>query len=376
MTHAPEQHWQISALCDSPFWPPLGSANTLETTEQLLATARRDGVAACVFHSIRNRSCWRDLPQPLQQGLFNAAKKAMAWDIASRTLLTDALEALSSNGIDFILLKGIGLAHLLYPAPHLRARGDTDLLVADRGTAGRAWRILEKLGYQKDIGIAGHFVSHQFSCSKPGAQKSVSTLDLHWRLSNSNFFARKFSFEELWEERRAVDALGPHAAALSARHTLIHSLFHRVWHLGEGDPERLIWLYDIHLLCSSFDARDWEGFIEEANRRGLQPICQDGLRDVSVILGTSVPSDVFAALSAGPSTALFGQLRLKSPGARRKIADLLSLPTWMERLGLIREHLFPDATYMRERFGADTRWMLPFAYLSRAANSLRKRLRP
>jgi hypothetical protein len=60
---------------------------------------------------------------------------------------------------------------------------------------------------------------------------------------------------------------------------------------------------------------------------------------------------------------------------RRKLADLMSLPTWPERLGFVREHLFPDAAYMRQRFGVDTRRKLPLAYLSRAAKGLLRRLR-
>jgi hypothetical protein len=77
---------------------------------------------------------------------------------------------------------------------------------------------------------------------------------------------------------------------------------------------------------------------------------------VSAILGTSVPPEVVAALSDHESPRrFFDQLDLKRPGVRRHLADLMSLPTWLDRLEMIRERLFPDAAYMQQRFGANTR---------------------
>ncbi len=370
----PLRSWLIAALTGSPAWPPDQVADRAADTEQaiaaLLAAAGAEGVAVVICHRLRTLPCWDALPKPFQQGLYRATRQAVGWDIASRKSLTDAFDAIAAEGIDFLLLKGAGLAHLLYPAPHHRTRGDTDLLVADRETADRVHHLLEQQGYEKAVGIQGRFVSHQFACSKPGP--TGGTLDIHWRLSNSNLFGRKLQMAPLWAERRAVPALGPHAATLSPRHALIHALFHRAWHLGEGDPDRLIWLYDIHLLCRSYDAQAWDAFTAEVSRLGLQPICRDGLQDVSAILGTPLPPEVTLRLSAGTPSGPLGQMALKRPGMRRKLADLMSLPTWPERLGFVREHLFPDTAYMRQRFGANTPWQLAFAYLHRAAKALRK----
>jgi hypothetical protein len=191
-------------------------------------------------------------------------------------------------------------------------------------------------------------------------------LDIHWRLSNSNFFAQRFSFADLWAARRSIPALGPQAQALSPYHALIHALFHRAWHLGRRDADRLIWLYDMHLLCASFGAEDWAAFVHEVQRRGLEPICGAGLQDVQSVFATAVPADVDAALAAAPPRGLLNQMHLQQPGLRRKLADLMSLPNWQKRLGLIRELLFPDTDYMRERFGAQSRWQLSIAYLRRA----------
>jgi hypothetical protein len=374
-TATSERDWLVSALLGAPAWPAAPSADQSNQADRLLTAARKARVAALVYHTLHCLPCWGDLPEPLRQGLRRDDQQAMAWEIASRHILCQALDALAADGIPFLLLKGLGLAHLLYPEPHHRTREDTDLLVADREMADRLFHTLKELGYRRHLAVEGRFVSYQFTCFKPGPNNTVLALDVHWRLSNSNFFGQKFDFDRLWAERRPIAALGPDAATLSERHALIHALFHRAWHLGEGETDRLLWLYDMHLLCAAFGPTAWAGFVEEVDRCGLQPICRDGLQATSATFGTWVPPEVVAALSVNESTGLFQQLDLKRPGIHQHLTDLMSLPTWGDRLGLIRELLFPDPAYMRQRFGVDTRRQLPLAYLSRAAKGLRRRLR-
>lgn len=126
----------------------------------------------------------------------------------------------------------------------------------------------------------------------------------------------------------------------------------------------------MHLLCASFSTDDWTAFVDEVAHRRLQPLCRDGLQDLTELLGTPIPPSVDEALAAPPSASMFDQLDLKQPGVRRGLFELLSLPTWVQRFGLIREHLLPDADYMREGFDADRWWKLPFAYLRRIENLL------
>lgn len=341
----------------------------------LLTAAQDEGLTVALYYALRDDPCWGELPEALTAGLLRTVKQAVAWEIVAETALRQVLDALAADGVEGLLLKGVAVAHLLYAAPHARPRGDTDLLVADRAAAERVWQILQGLGYTRLLGVQGRYVSHQFACTRRGANDTVVMLDIHWRLSNSNFFAQRFSFTELWRERRPIPALGQHAQALSARHALIHALFHRAWHLGEGDPDRLLWLYDIHLLGASFGTEDWTAFVDEVEQRGLQPLCRDGLQRVQALFGTPIPASVDAALSAGPPRGRVDQMQLMQPGRRRTLTDLMSLPTWRQRLGFIRETVFPDADYMRQRFGAQSRWQLPIAYLRRAMQGTRKGVR-
>ena len=356
----------INALGGDAPWPPTGGRASDTTIADLLDAAHAEGVAVAIFYVLRRRPCWQALPEALQAGLTHAAKQGIAWDIASQAEVIRALQAIAAAGIDALLLKGAALAHLLYPEPQCRPRGDTDLLVADRQTADCVHALLQPLGYTKHLGVEGRYISHQFACSKPGPLGIAVTFDIHWRLSNANLLAQRLTFADLWAERRPVPALGPTAFAPSPYHALIHALFHRAWHLGEGDPDRLIWLYDIHLLCQSLRIAEWERFIDEVWRCGLEPICRDGLQDVSARFDTPIPAIVDAALASAPDGRVLSQLHLKRPGLRRKVVDLLSLPTWPQRLAWLREYAFPDVAYMRQRYGADTRWRLFTAYVLRA----------
>lgn len=362
--------WLADALLGSAHLAPWCAFDL--SAEALLAAARDEGVTVALLHRLGKHPCWPDLPQVLTTALARDAKQAVAWEMFSHAALHEVLDALAAAGIDCLLLKGTALAYLLYPVPHARPRGDVDLLVADRATAERALQQLAALGYERLLGMQGRYISHQFACTRRAGNHHVLMIDLHWGLSNSNFFAQRFSFSDLWSERRPVAALGPQAQALSARHALVHALFHRAWHLGEGDPDRLIWLYDIHLLCRSFDREHWRAFVDAVARRGLQPLCRAGLQDLQAVFATPIPPSVDAALAAAPPRGFLNQMHLLQPGKRRTLTDLLSLPSWRQRLGYLRETLFPDADYMRQRFGAHSRWQRSIAYLRRALNGLSK----
>jgi len=70
-----------------------------------------------------------------------------------------------------------------------------------------------------------------------------------------------------------------------------------------------------------------------------------------------------------PSAAFLG-------GGLRQVdilkADLAATPGWTTRLGLLREHLFPKAAFMYERYGIHARLALPWLYAHRIATGLPK----
>lgn len=367
----PEIRWLVSVLRDAAYAPPTAHPGSNAFVERISTAARENGVLVPVFHKVRASPVWTDLPQTLRDRLNLSAKVALSWEIATRGDFASGLEALAAQGVQGLLLKGTALAHLIYPAPHYRARGDTDLLLQDRSSAEKAWEVLRGLGYKRAVVVEGDYISHQYSCSKPGPFQRAITFDIHWKISNSNFFAQKLAFQYLWAERTSVAPLGAHAFTLGLPHTMLLALYHRAGHLGRGDPERLIWLYDIHLLGDRFDEDLWQRFTDLVTRHQLGPICLDGMRVTDDTFGLSIPEVVVSALEE-PASGSAAQLAFKRPGVDRALFDIRTLPTWRERFLLIAEHLFPSRGYMAERFGADVPWKLPLAYLRRASGGLGK----
>src|SRR5678816_3932786 len=70
--------------------------------------------------------------------------------------------------------------------------------------------------------------------------------DVHWKLACPQAFAHLLTYGEVAAEAVPVSALGPHARRPSDGHELFIACVHRAAHHA-GD-ERLIWLYDIHLM--------------------------------------------------------------------------------------------------------------------------------
>jgi hypothetical protein len=370
-----EQDWFIGVLRGAVRWPPDPNADPDGSGDRVLAAALDGGVAVPIFHALRRDEVWGDLPDALRAGLTRCAMQAAAWEMATHDEVVGVLDALGTQGIDALLLKGAALAHLLYLAPEQRVRSDTDLLLRDRAAADRAAAVLADLGYERSLGVEGRFISHEFACSKPGPGGDPITFDIHWKISNSNFFSSKLTFRELWGSRLAVESLGRHAFTLGFPDALLLALFHRAWHLGEGKPERLIWLYDIHLIAKRFVPGEWLHFTELAVRCQLGPICLDGLREAEITFGTPIPTELFPELERA-SGKRDNQLALKEPGLRRALVDMGSLPTWRDRIRMVAELLFPSRVCMAQRFGVDSAWRLPWAYLKRAIGGMRKRIRP
>ncbi len=88
-----------------------------------------------------------------------------------------------------------------------------------------------------------------------------------------------------------------HALLLACMHRGTHR--HNPYYVS-GEPhtggDRLIWLYDLHLLAESFGEHDWQSFIARADAKGLRGICADGLATAHQCFATNVPEYAFAAL--------------------------------------------------------------------------------
>jgi hypothetical protein len=339
------------------------SVRILETwsIEDLRDAARRHGVLPLVADELSRRTpALADLFRPDIEG-------AVAADLYRETELRRVVAALADAGVASVLFKGAALAYTHYARPDLRARDDSDVLIAPEARRP-AHRVLVGLGYGPDEHVTGELVTYQAIYAKRHDGVRVHTIDLHWRIANPQLFADVLSFEELRRDAVGIPALGPAAFGPSGPHALFLACVHRVAH--HRDTELLAWIYDIHLIASRLTDADWETFIDLAVARGMAAICRQGLERSAALFGTAVPD------SAGPAGRLAPRNNRPEPstaflnGGRPQLAtfvsDLRTLSSWRDRGRLIREHLAPPPSYMRQVYAPASRAPLGMLYVWRA----------
>jgi hypothetical protein len=364
----------LQLLCGSA--QPAGADAGASNETALFLAAERHGMTVMAAQRLAGAGA-----SPEQERFRAAAQAQAAWEIGHRRVLGTVLSSLAAQGIEPVLFKGTALAYSIYPNPVLRMRGDTDLLVRETDQ-DRVARALQECGFENMDGLGSARPGYQTSFVWRGGG-DTHTIDVHWRINDSEVLARLFTYDELRADAVALAGLAPCALAVSPVHALLLACMHRGVHRHSPyyvadeaclGGNRLIWLYDMHLLAASFDTSHWSAFFTEARTKGLLGICADGLATARACFATALPEPVWAKLqlavppepasdylSAGPLRQQWLDFAA-APGAQRK---------WRQLRGL----LFPPATYMRERFATARLQWLPWLYARRALAGAWRRAR-
>jgi hypothetical protein len=336
--------------------------------QEFLETSARHGVQALLYEQLKTAPARDNLPNDLRERLRHAVYHQAANELLSQSELQQVLNALAQADIRPLLLKGVPLAYTLYSSPALRPRSDTDLLIRPVDRADTI-RILEAYGYRRPNATSGTLVFTQSAYVKTDRCGVGHCLDVHWQINNAPLFAHLLSYEELEAHALAIPALGKHARGLGPVHALLLACFHRIGHLLQ-EGERLIWLYDIHLLAQSLKESQWAQFTQWAREKRLRAICLDAFNATENALCTAFPPDVIAALQ--PDRHDIPTAPLTANRWQQQLMNFRSLPTWRERLILLTEHLLPPVDYMLAKYQTGQHWLLPWLYLRRAVGGVWK----
>jgi hypothetical protein len=302
-----------------------------------------------------------DLLLAHRAGERDTLRAAAAHALTAERDMLDICGAAHARGIDLLLLKGAALAYTHYPAPYLRPRADIDLLIRRRDLDA-AGALLTGIGYTRAVEADADLWTGQRHYLKTPAAGPVM-VDLHWRAANPIAFAEALAFDEVWTRSVAVPGLGPHARTLAPPDSLLLACLHRVAH--HQDRVDLLWLWDIHLLVSRMTEEEFTLCEDAAFRARAARVCARGLELARECFATAVPADRLARLQAAtdePSAAFLGSPLSPFEVAR---ADMAALSSRRARASLIREHLFPSAAYMRQRYSSWPVALLPIAYVHR-----------
>jgi len=365
---------------DAPDWP-----RDAASADALLAAATDHGVAPLVASRLTRlpgTPCPPWVREPFEAALRDQAVEEQVTRLETRRLL----DALATAGLSPLLFKGGALAFTHYDDPALRPRVDLDLLVRPAEVRA-ASATLTALGYRAALTITdemvraaagptaidGYFPSSQIPFTRAGAHGTHLEVDLHWRPTIPQTLAQVFDPDALHAASVEVPALGPQARAFGPTHALVLACLHRLAH--HHGVERLIWLYDLHLLATRLEAEGARSVVRMAREHRVAGICADGLARAAACVGTALPAGLLEALraaaEAGPEpSALYLNTQVRPVDVLR--ADLGTVASWRGRLRLVREHLFPPSAYVLKRYGLTSRVWLPALYAHRAAAGARR----
>ena len=301
---------------------------------------------------------------PLQADL----REATVVEATRERELGQVLTALAGVGVRPVLLKGAVLSRTHYPRPELRPRTDTDFIIPTNARDATA-RALIELGYERVLEAAGPLTTGQFHLHKHDAIGLFHALDVHCEISNVRAFVDVLSYAELLRDARHVSSLGPHAWGPSPVHALMIACVHLVAHHSNTDS--LLWLLDISLLARSLRPHERDYFAELVAARGICAVCRNTLMLADATFG-GIDGDWLTSLrtdTVEPTAAfLLGPMRqidiLKE--------DLRASPRLWQRLQIVGEHLFPNSSFMYERYGTRRKFKLPFLYAHRIVTGMPK----
>jgi hypothetical protein len=354
------------ALRDPGGLPPQWSSQSFAS---VVAAASRHRVFLLLGWLLRDAAALDEWPG-LAEAFKRAEQQALSVDCVREAELATVLHEMDAAGVRPLLFKGAAVAHTHYPAPHVRVRADSDLLVPE-GDLPVLEGVLRRLGYIRPVETSGALVSYQSHYQRTDRYGVTHALDIHWKISNLQALANCLTHAELWTCRVPVAALGPSAVTVDAPHALALALVHRAGH--HPGSKNLLWMYDLYLLDNHLTADERQQFQALVAARGLHGIAAEGLAAARTSFGTLAPDapvEMTPVLSAGGDRPI----RPWTPAEVLRL-DLEALPDWRTRGRLLREHLLPSSSYMRAKYGVRSSVMLPGLYLWRVLHGMPKWLR-
>ncbi|MGA7614135.1 MAG: nucleotidyltransferase family protein [Thermoanaerobaculia bacterium] len=314
----------------------------------------------------------RETDHPIRTELRKRSRNAAVREVLQQSELMELLGAIGEARIDVLLLKGAALAHTLYPSPHLRPRGDTDLLVGPEDLDA-LHEVLVASGYEP---LPTDGVPDVQMRERPYLKKGPAgmrhTIDLHWALANRADLRDRFVFGGLWGRSIPVPRLGASARALSRSDALIHAAIHRSAHHDESD--RLIWLYDIHLLLGAMSREERAECFARARAKEVSAAVKSGVEKTAKLFGTKIGGDELGMLESVATDVTARYVRIGRRGFGDLLHELRTQPAG-DRVAFLRGVAFPSPRYMMDKFRTRHAVLVPWLYFRRGIEGGVKMLR-
>lgn len=270
------------------------------------------------------------------QTIRAACGRTALLDRLHRELLLRLDEQLQALDLPVLVVKGAALSTTHYRNPGLRPRVDTDLFIRAKDR-GRWDELMKTMGF---TGVPSNFSplvlpERVYQIQLAGAYLQ---LDVHWSLSSRPMLGKKLDFSALYGAGAAFEQ----ARCLrmpSAIDALFLAVVHRLGH--HRDQERYIWLFDLYLLWSAMDEPMRERALHRGRMLGLLGVLVEALAASANLFPFNVPNVQIPSNEA--ATALLDK-------ARSAVWFDVKHADWSERWALLRERLWAEPGYLRNRF--------------------------
>lgn len=320
----------------------------------------KQGVAPYVRHHLRAQGLLKQLtPKVAAQLALGYSLSAVHETVQHEGTVAGAFRTLAAAGIETVVLKGMALAHTVYPAPHLRPKSDVDLWIQPDDLP-LALDHLAKSGFQPRDALPleqlPHWDEGEITMSAGGCRVELQFPLLRGLWARS---CAKIDHTALWQRSVPVTIEGQSVRVLSTADALIHVAFHQAINHQFTYPCWVRSLLDIHLLVERGNP-DWVVLIETAKGCRLQTITWTVLHLAHTLLQTPIPAEVLAALA--PSAArqrLIARLALAESilemhpadyRSHRYLVQVALTDQPLDTAKLLFRALFPDSAWLRTRY--------------------------
>jgi len=238
-----------------------------------------------------------DIPGEAAERLHAARRDTAIHNLQLRHQFRRIVTELQRNNIPAMALKGIVLAHSVYPDVSLRPMSDIDLLVKPPDKHA-AEEILRDLGYdpKKLVQInavqRGRLLPNLEHAPTQKHRDSIALVEIHTELECG---MPRFPVATDWYWSRAVTAelCNVPVQTLCQEDLLFHLCLHVGWHAFE---KGILPLIDIALLIDSRPSWDWEAIAAASIARNCSTWMYLSLLAARDYAGAAVPDTFFALL--------------------------------------------------------------------------------
>lgn len=322
------------------------------------------GLAPYSFFLLRREGLVDQLEPEVARGLSRAFYSgALSEAVQHQEALSGVFNALEAAGVRFVLLKGLAIAHSVYPSPRCRPKGDLDLWIApeDHETATSA---LAALGYRrrdKEDRPLSFIQRYDGEQQLIGERFGTGLIELQWPAIRGQWIHQVADVDHAAVRARCVplEIEGTVVPVLASEDTLLHQIVH----LGINHTFTFPWLralLDIHLIVTRLGP-DLEAVVARAREWRLATVSWTILSLARELMGTPVPETVLRALRPSRAQrALIARLDLERSllerwdvtfEHRRFLVQLALIDRPRDGLRLLLRALFPKREWIEARYG-------------------------